>query len=315
MKKNLFLTTITAIAVTVAFVSCQQDEHEPNSNSRMEARFSTNIVKETPLATRAAGDKWHENDSIGIFMFEEQYTNVVEGMGNVKYTTEDGGKTGEFTATDKIIYFPDNGAKVRFMSYYPYTENIENNIYKVDVSDQTNQPAIDLLYSFNDAAKYDKTSPDKKVSLVFDHMLTKININIKAGDGLEDSDLDNIEVYFEGFNTEVNFNLISGSLSEPSDISNIIPAKITKKEEYYVSYEAIIIPTEDPRSAKIVFDLQNGNEGEPSKSDVFTWKFNNVNLIKGTEYTYNVTISRSGIVVEAIINDWAPGGENNITAE
>ena len=304
-------------SVAGAFISCNQndDEIKPIEN-RKEVSFSSNIIKVTPPTTRAAGDIWHENDSIGIFMFEEAMTNIVEGMGNVKYTTEAGGVKGSFTAANKVIYFPDNGDKVRFMSYYPFTANLTGNTYKVNVSDQTNQPAIDLLYSFDTNAKYDKTSPDKKVSLVFDHMLTKININVKPGDGLEVEDIENIIVTLEGFNTKADFNLISGVLSDPSDNeTTITPLVITAKGGYVVSSDAIIIPTANPSSAKIVFNLNNGDDTEEINSDIFTWTFKEKALENGYEYVYDVTVKRSGIVVEATINDWTPGESQEIDAE
>ena len=314
MKKFLLLSTITAIAAG-SFISCSQNDDEISPlESRKEVNFSSNIIKVTPPATRAAGDIWHENDSIGIFMFEEATTNVVEGMSNVKYTTATGGETGSFTAANKVIYFPDNSDKVRFMSYYPYTANLVGNTYKVDVSVQTNQPAIDLLYSFDTNAKYDKTTPDKKVSLVFDHMLTKININVKPGDGLEVEDLENIIVTLEGFNTKADFDLISGTFIDISDVNIITPLVITAKNGYVVSSDAIIIPTANPSSAKIVFNLNNG-VSEEIKNDIFTWTFKDKALENGYEYVYDVTVKRSGIVVEATINDWTTGDPEVIDAE
>jgi len=317
MKKFLLLSTITAIAA--GFISCNQidDEIKP-MESRKEVFFSSNIIKVTPppVKTRMAGAEWAVNDPIGIFMFDETSTDVVEGMANIKYVSTNAGTTGKFEADDVTIFFPDNGNKVRFMSYYPFTTNLTGNTYKVDVSDQTDPPAIDLLYSFDTNAKYDKTSPDKKVTLVFDHKLTKISINVKPGDGLEEKDLENIIVTLEGFNTKANFDLISGVLSDPSDDETIItPLVITAKEGYVVSSEAIIIPTANPSSAKIVFNLNNEDETEGVKNDIFTWTFKEKALENGFEYVYDVTVRRSGIVVEATINDWTTGEPEEIDAE
>ena len=316
-----FLLAVIVIIAAVVFVSCNQDDDEnTDSESRKEVIFSSNIVKVTPpITTRMVGNEWQSGDAIGIYMLKEASTDVVEDMKNIKYTTLNNGADGTFSAGAVTIFFPDNGDKVRFMSYYPHTESITDEVYNVDVSEQTPQSKIDLLYSFNQALKYDKTTPGKKVPLVFDHMLTKINIHIKPGEGLNDSDLDDIEVHFEGFNTKADFDLITGELSNSSNTSNISPAGMMPKDEYVVSYEAIILPTNNPTASKIVFDLKNGNgtEGDEgySKSDVFTWTFTENELVKGTEYTYNVTVKRSGIVVEATINNWVPGGEKPIDAE
>ena len=310
MKKYL-LSAITIIAAGV-LASCNQNDVENNSSdSKVEVKFSSNIVKVNTPKTKMSGNKWDKNDAIGIYMFESGTNIVVEEKSNIKYTTQSEGTIGSFTDAGNVIYFPDNGDKVCFMSYYPYTENIINNIYKVDVSNQSNQSLIDLLHSYT-GTLYDKTVTGKKVSLLFDHELTKININVKVGTGLVDSDLDDIIVTIEEFNTKADFNLISGEIENPTTISSISPKKTNKVNDYVVSYESIVIPTNNPGVAHLKFDLNN-SDGQ--NNDVFKWSFNGTTLLKGTEYTYNVTINRSGIVVEAEINNWGEGGNINIDAE
>ena len=309
MKKNLLLLAVVLIATAATFSSCcNDDESNIPSEKRKEVKFSSNIATvNTPL--RMAGNTWEKDDAIGIYMFEDAATVVVEGMENVEYTTQSNSETGSFNPKGKVIYFPDNGNEVRFMSYYPYKSDVVTNgdVYKVDVSSQTSQPAIDLLYSFNKTALFDKKVVDKKVPLVFNHQLTKVYINVKAGTGLTNDDLGNIEIHLAGLNTKADFNLIDGALDNYSTIANITPRSISAEEGYKVSYEAIVLPeTTTPEEAQIVFDLKNG--------DLFTWNFNTP-LNNATKYTYNVTINRSGIVVEATINEWINGGENNIDAE
>ena len=309
MKKNFLLLATMLIATVVMLSSCRNyDELNMDSEKKEEVKFTSNIATvNAPL--RVTGNTWEKDDAIGIYMFEEATTNVVEGMANVEYTTQSEGETGSFTPAGKIIYFPDNGNKVRFMSYHPYKTEVttDGNVYKADVSNQTKQTAIDLLYSFNKTALFDKTVANKTVPLVFDHQLTKVYVNVKAGAGLTNDDLENIEIHFAGLSTKADFNLIDGSLSSYSTVTDITPLSITAKDDYKVSYEAIVLPEENaPTTAQIVFDLKNG--------DLFTWNFNTP-LVAATKYTYNVTVNRSGIVVEATINEWKNGGESNINAE
>ena len=313
MKK--YLLSVIAITVTGALVSCNNNEIDNRvDNDRTEVKFSSNIVNVNKLKTRMANNEWAKNDTIGIFMFEQAKNEVVENMDNVKYMTQSEGTTGQFSPTTTTIFFPDNGDLVRFMSYYPYTAAISNYVYKVDVSDQTTQAAIDLLHSFN-ATTYSKVSTEKKVPLTFKHKLTKVNINVKHGEGLLENDLQNIKIHIEGLNTEADFDLLTATLSGFGNMDNITPIVIETVQNYAISYQAIIIPTEDPSTAKIVFDLDNGDEESNINSDVFTWFFSDDELEEGTEYTYNVTVKRSGIVVEATINEWIDGGANNIEAE
>ena len=313
MKKNRFLTVVVLLAAAV-IVSCRRDKDIGcPSDFREEVMFSSNIIT-MGTHTRASGTNWDALDAIGVYMYEENDVNIVEGKNNIKYVTESGGATGSFVAAGTVIYFPDNGDKVRFMAYYPYSTTLAGDVYQVNVTNQSSQPAIDLLYSFDTDAKYDKTTPDKKVPLAFDHQLTKIYVNVKAGDGLVNGDLQDIVISFAGLNTEADFNLVNGELSNSDVPAEIFARSLVAKEGYAASFEAIVIPTDGTPDARIKFDLNNGDNDTDVENDVFTWDFDNA-LDKSTKYTYNVTVSRSGIVVEATINDWLSTEDNEIVAE
>ena len=315
MKK--YLLSAIAVIAAGAFTSCNQNGfglENINPYSREKVNFSSNITKVNLPTTRAGGVKWDTNDAIGIFMFEKSSTNIVEEKSNIEYFTLSEGITGAFEPKgNDTIFFPDNGDEVRFMSYYPYTADITDYVYGIDVSNQASQSAIDLLYSFAYTDSYNKTVPGKKVPLVFDHKLTKININVRPEEGLNSNDLKDLIVTFEGFYTKAEFDLLTGDISEHSEIKSITPLKIEEIADYDFSYESIVLPMTDPSTASLKFDLNNKGE---QNSDVFTWNFKaNGELKSGFEYTYNVTVNRSGIVVEAKINKWSNGGSENIIAE
>ena len=313
MKKTKILATTLLSAVIMLMVSCKHDDDNAviSAGGKTPVSFSSNIIAMNSVG-KAVGNVWEVDDKIGIYMFEEGNINVVESVENIAYITSAAGAKGDFKPTTKTIYFPDNGSKVRFMAYYPHSASVTNSIYKVDVSNQTSQKDIDLLYNFKIDASYDKTVANKKVPLVFDHKLTKVIINVKAGEGLEESDLGDIGIHIEGLSTTANFDLTTGTLSNIENVSNITPVTATAKDNYAYGCEAIVIPTTDvPSGAKIVFNL---SDGEGGASDVFSWNFNSL-LKSGSKYTYNVTINRSGIVVDASINNWNEEGEEDIVAE
>ena len=284
-------------------------------DQRAAVQFSSNIVTMNSVS-RASANSWAVLDIIGIYMYEENTLDVVETKENIPYFTETGGATGSFKPQSTVIYFPDNGDKVRFMAYYPYKGVVtdDSDVFKVDVSDQSDQPAIDLLYSLHADAKYDKKSPDRKVSLVFTHQLTKVNVNVKAGDGLTKDDLTNVAVSFAGLNTKADFALMSGTLSDASTPQAIALKSATTPQNYAAGFESIVLPTAAIPAAQIVFDLNNGDEGSGVASDQFTWNFDQA-LAPHTKYTFNATISRSGIVVEATITDWINTDESDIIAD
>ena len=301
-------------ALVMALTSCSQNDGVCHlDEKKSEVRFTSNIITMSP-ATRAAGNTWDGNDKIGVYMLEKESTSVVNEMSNVQHITETGGSAGSFKAVDEIIYFPDNGKEVRFMAYYPYKSDVigDGDIYKVDVTNQNSQAKIDLLYSFKTDAVFEKTVSEKVVPLEFNHMLTKLIVNIKAGEGLESSDLAGIKIHFEGLNSTADFNLFSGSLSNHAGSANIVPLSGIAPGGYVANFESILIPTDAVPNARIVFDLNNAHED--ISSDVFMWSFDK-ELVKSTKHTYNVTINRTGIEVKATIIDWLNGGEDSIIAE
>ena len=314
MKKFLLFSAI-AIFSSVVFISCKKGDDDNSLDAKREVRFSSNIVKLEQPKSRAAGEEWEANDSIGIFMLNETTLEIVEFKSNIKYVTDQAGKTGNFTAAGEVIYFPDNGEKVRFMSYYPYKSDITDT-YNVNVLTQTNQAAIDLLYSFDGDAVYDKTSEGKKVKLNFEHQLSKVNIHVKNGDDLPESFLDNLTIQLTKLNTTATFDLTTGLLSATTNPDAIDTKEVLAISEYEKGYVAIILPENPAADASMVFNINNGN-GAEIKDDIFTWIFTeDIEFEKGKEYTFLVTIKRSGIVVETSIKDWISGGpDKEIDAE
>jgi len=308
MKKNLLLLTVFAAITSGTFTSCSKNDDAtpaPTPEDRAEVRFSSNIITSV-VKSRAAGTTWADNDSIGVYMFEAKVDNIVDA--NVKYVNTV--NSGTFAPSDNKIYFPDNGDQVRFMAYYPYSATVAENIYSVNVAEQTNQSEIDLLYVFN-KNEYGKAIEEKLVPLAFEHQLTKIIVNVKAGEGLEEIDLDNLIISITGMNTVAKFNLIDGTLSGLEEKEEIVLLEATPEQNYVYSAEAIVIPTDNVDDVKLFFDLNNSDD---ENNDTFAWSFTE-ELEKGTKYTYNVTINRSGLAVQATINEWINEVPENIIAE
>ena len=309
MKQKFLLSVALSAATLLATISCIKEGNLGISSG--EVRFSSNIST-VSRAAKAADNTWDVKDSIGIYMVGATSFNIIEGNENVPYITKEGGTSGFFEAKERTIYFPDNGSEVRFVSYYPYNSRTVSNIYKVDVSDQSNQSAIDLLYSFDQEALYAKSRQNRTVNLNFNHKLTKIIINIKAGRDIEDGDLEDMKISITGLNTKANFHLTNGVFINRSEIAAITPLRVPEKDGFYSSYEAIIIPTDGtPVGTKILFDLNNGEEGNER---LFSWVIGSP-LFGSYKYTYNVTINRSGIVALSLISDWIDDEENEIEAE
>ena len=303
MKQYSFLSFISLIFVST-FMSCSKETvySLPNNETGVEVSFTSNIKASTPII-EAADSRWNANDGIGVYMLSGESASVVGKTGNIPYTTLMGGDIGVFHAIDQAIYLPNKKKQVRFMAYFPYKANVAKNTYKVDVRHQASQSDIDLMYSFDTTAYYNEPTTDNEIPLVFGHKLTKIFIYIRAGKGFSASELENIQVSFTGLNTKADFDLLNGSLRNFSKKAEIVPVKKAACTEYAAGFEAIVLPAENTVGAQIVFDLNNGNKNNGISSDRFFGHFPHM-LQDNTEYTFDVTINRSGIVILALADHW-----------
>jgi hypothetical protein len=173
---------------------------------------------------------------VGVYMIPEGGTLATALASNKKYTAS---ATGELTydSEDQAIYFPVDGSKVNFVTYYPYTATVSNNQIAVDVTNQTSQEAIDLLYAttttgFNNAST--------KVNLNFTHQLTRMVLNITKASNVT---LTNFSVKLVGTETKAAFDLATGTLTTTAGNVASIAYKLTDKGNDQYQAEAIVLPS------------------------------------------------------------------------
>ena len=292
MKK---MTKFFALALLAgAMVSCSTEDTAPSTqNDKVAVQFTGGIN----VNTRAAGVAWADGDKIGIFMtgtkqslsadaIKEGVDNVCcQSNGSIAFSPISGGKT---------IFFPIDG-DVDFYSYYPQTTV---NDYKValDVTDQTKQEAIDFMYAKTTGCN--KATP--QVNLRFNHMLSKLVLNVQPGNGLTEDDLNKLKVTIKDQNTTATFNLADGLISGEGNPTNIQ----MKAVQVGKIYEAILLPTAST-TREIEFNLNNGHDAP------FVWKMDS-ELKGGNLYNYTtVKLTRTGMALTGTIEAWKEVNNNN----
>ncbi len=235
MKKSIQMIAVSAAMLAMAACSPERPATTPET-----LNFTTSINGGSTVdATRAANESWHSGDQIGIYMLAQAGGSILEDAShfNVKYSTTG---DGIFTAVveNDAIYINSIAPPVSFIAYYPHTQDITGEYeYPVDISDQTDHTAIDLLYSDNVTSH----SAGRHPHLVFHHMLTKVVFDIT--DLRKDASLEGATVALKGVNTTAVFDLDEGAVSSTDDPGDI--AAQTAAEGCEVVAQAIIIPAED----------------------------------------------------------------------
>ena len=284
MKK---IVTFFALALLASvMVSCNNENSPMAQDEKVAVQFTGGIN----VSTRAAGVAWADGDKIGIFMTAAKETlsanSIKEGVDNVAYETN-GGISFSPISGGKTIYYPIDG-DVDFYAYYPQTTV---NDYKVALNgaDQSKQEAIDFMYAKTTGCN--KAIP--QVELKFSHQLSWLVLNVQAGNGLTEDDLENLKVTIEDQNTTATFNLVDGTISDEGNPNNIT----MKTVEAGKIYEAILLPTTS-KTRKIVFDLNTGYDAP------FVWTMES-DLKGGNRYNYTtVKLTRTSVDIMGTIESW-----------
>ena len=289
--KTKFLSIILCAAAL--FAACDTAEELADGTSDAVAvQFASGGISIT--RTTADGNQWVADDAIGIFMKahgETLSSGVYADAGNKKYKAQSSSATSLFSPFngDQTIYYPMEGGRVNFVAYYPYTQSLTNYTYPVNVSDQSNPAAIDLLYSGSTTA-YDNGSVT--VPLTFKHALSRLVINVAVGDGFANlSGLTAVSI--KGMKTTAGFDLGTGTLGTAADAADITPYSTGGG-----SYSAILLPTTLGTTHYVQFTVDGKSYAWQIDSDI-------AKLEAGKQYTYTVTISKTGLTVAPVeITDW-----------
>lgn len=298
MKLGKFLSMgVLSVLALGACVPNADDNSEWNDGSQP-INFTSSIQG---VKSRAVDNKWTAGDKVGIFMKAANGDLSAATAANKLHTTDQDGNLSASNA-ENALYYPTDGGSVDFVAYYPYTTSLAGTVYKVDVATQTDQPAIDLLYSNN--AKGFAKGTAAKPQLQFVHKLSQIVFNIEKDATIPT--LDGLKVTFRGMNTKADFALADGTLSNAGTVTDInavvdVPAAVAK---------TIVLPAAALADVKVVFELN---------SKTYTADYPQADLEGARKYIHTVRLSDSNgqPVIEmapATITDWieVPGGDIDV---
>lgn len=302
------------LAFPVLFAGCSQDTDLPSTGNedRVALRVSSDISVDNQVqrvGTRAVDGSWENTDAIGIFAVP---VTGAEEYANRQYATATA-TLGTFTPAtpDQTIYLPVDGNGRDFVAYYPYDGAMSGSEYAINLTNQTQQNAIDFMVSEreNGANSTVKgiSKADPNVKFHFHHKLAKLRLNIATGNGFSsnNSELSGLKVEITGQPTTGTFDVLaSDAVAETNSNQGITLLTTTDGTKA----EGIVFPSANFTDMEFVFTVQG--HGEPYK-----WSLNKSNnatkFEAGKEYIYNITINKTDIVVTSTIEPWQPGnGEN-----
>ncbi len=291
-KNFLLMGLLPMLALTACTSLDDNSEWRDTSN---DVDFTAYI---SGLQHKATGTNWANGDRIGIFMAKSGTGITAPLAANNQYITD---ASGRLTAADanNALSFPEDGSAVDFVAYYPYSST-GGTTYAVDVTDQTSQPAIDLLYSDNA-----KNVTSGTVNLGFSHQLSKVVLDIQADATIPTTA--GLQVQASNVKTQGNFDLSAGTLAVTESSTGTVTFQTN---ETGTQSEAILLPTTDSSNITLRFTL-NGQSVDKT--------LNTASLAAGSSYTIPVKLGNSGGSVyvqfgNATISPWTdvPCGDLNV---
>ena len=316
---------ISACAVLVALASCSnENELSQQSAEDTAIRIQANVGGITTRAgSSIQGTQFDNTERVNVYIYENTTNAGSSGKsygtsGLVTCTSDGAGKLNPGS-----IYYPQNGNGIDVYGVYPTSvkENASSQDFSVntDQSNATDYKASDLMYASCET-NHTKGTP---VSLTFTHKLSKVTVELEAGTGFDDSDLNDAVVNIK--NTAIKCSITSldkngiGTITASTTPSDIQPIKIgTWNSTSKALMSAIVIP-QTVNAGNQLFEVALNGISTPYKYKIPVGG-SNVIFSEGKEYKYKLTVKIDGIEVKSTITDWdnasssLPGGNGNVDA-
>jgi len=305
MKHNLFLlnsTFVFFILMCLTLASCSDHDNTKGSDAQREIIFISGL--NTPVTrTTMDGNQWIAGDAVGIYMLATGTATVVNHT-NVPYHAESSATVTAFKADSEAIYYPENGAAVDFMAYYPYSKTISHFLYPINLADQSADMTVhDLMRAKMDNEGNGYTTGP--VSFTFEHQLAKVTLKFVDHSG---STVTPAAITIKGMSTTADYNLSIGVLGEGATAADITPYQSNN------TCSAILLPFTVGASHQITATVNNKS---------YTWHINDhyseMQVKAGYAYVFNVKVNAYteemiGELVDVSNNSvapWSPKVDDN----
>lgn len=274
MNKNL-LNLFCLTAITALTASCSADLEGSDFDEDA-------VTFKTTMMTRASGTTWSVADRIGVYMKPAGSDISASTSSNTAYVTASG--DGFFLPEQQGAHYPQDGSKVDFVAYYPYSSTLTGTQIAVNLSDQSKPESIDLMYADN-LKELDRTS--KQPVLAFSHKLAKVELTLKSSDG---ASLDGMSATLGGQPASGTFDLANGTFSSvgaTADMAMNFSANGTAATASAFSVPTFTLATSELKPLTVTLTSKDGKK-------VTVTLAKDIRTEGGKVYQYTLNVKNSG---------------------
>lgn len=278
-----WLPVVMLICGVLASCSSEDESTTPLPDGKYPLQLTAEVAQPQ---TRAGGkDAWTGGEEIRVSL---------EGVfGNKTYVMDASGNASPKDADNAFYWKNTDEARVS-----AWTPDIES---ETDISDQSGgYAAFDVLYA-SAIGRYDQA-----INLRFIHRMAKIEVILKAGEGITEEELEGATVTIFGDPlTHSTAGLVAPGDQSDGEIKPYYDAA-TKK------YEALV-PPQNMTGKPLVRISIGSNDFTYTPETEAAGKFD---FFGGKRYAYTITVKANGIDVQSVTSGtWVANGEENVTSK
>lgn len=278
-----WLPVVMLICGVLASCSSEDESAAPLPDGKYPLQLTAEVAQPQ---TRAGGkDAWTGGEEIRVSL---------EGVfGNKTYVMDASGNASPKDADNAFYWKNTDEARVS-----AWTPDIES---ETDISDQSGgYAAFDVLYA-SAIGRYDQA-----INLRFIHRMAKIEVILKAGEGITEEELEGATVTIFGDPlTHSTAGLVSPGDQSDGEIKPYYDAA-TKK------YEALV-PPQNMTGKPLIRISIGSNDFTYTPETEAAGKFD---FFGGKRYAYTITVKANGIDVQSVTSGtWVANGEENVTSK
>lgn len=287
--KNLLLL---ASAALLSLTACSSDDaaqgEAPNSGTPI-LLAGTLEDAATRAATNIQNNRFEQSTVVDVHIEVTDKRNDKTTYDILQYQVSDA--SGSLTPVKKVYpYYPVKGTSVNIFGIYPsgYMDAGSFSVQPIQLNKEMYK-ASDLIF----AKVENQSAQQAAVTLPFRHLMSKVIVNLTAGDNGED--ITNSKVNLLNVATKI-ATPDRGELGEVDESSRTTVQMSTDGSK---SSAAIIVPQEVPSGVLIEVQLAN--------NDIVNYKTTQTMVFEsGKKYTFNIKVVEETLVATYTIDDWTP---------
>lgn len=269
--------------------SCKKSANEnvapvvPVEQEKIPINIATAVTKVTDTA-------FEKEDAIGLYVVNQPASLAYNGnhADNVKFTFD-----GQKWISEEELYWLDDVTPADFYAYYPYMEKISD-VQACSVSVKTDQ-RTEAGYKSSEflSGKVIGVAPTAEpVHINTRHLMSLLKVELKAGTGWTEEDMNVAEVTLLGLKTEAKVNLSDGTITADDETADIMPLSVGSG-----IYKALVVP-QSVNDAELVKITLGANE--------YTLR-TSVNLLSGKQHKCTIVVNRTSEGINIGVDPWEDG--------